>query len=299
MEYQPADIIVTIPERAKKWSAEEAHEWARKELAGGPPEIPINQKTKQPIKWSEIKNCIGQKIRLVAKPKGLIIIFDDGSRKYIAGDTTSSSKSTGHISTQISTASMQEKSKAELKIRTFAKEEIERYSKKITKKTRENQKRTTTLEFWESGKRIREFLNSNKDINQDQIWFALEQWGRGNYGYTYQWFRYATYFFDWQCDVLPNHPIFTLTETRIMNIIRATKNHSGRGNLLEACISGPLKGFSDDQFKWITGQSFGTFPQKNIEIFNELKAIGLKILKGDTLSKDEIHQMKKIISNFE
>lgn len=297
MEYDPADIIVIVPDNARKWSAEEAQEWAREALAGGPPDIPINYKTKQPIKWSNIKKCIGQKIRLVAKPKGLIFKFDNGSRKYIAGDTATSSKSTTRPITKMSTASMQEKSKTELKIRTFAKEEIKRYNKKITKRIRETQRKTTTFEFWESGKRIRGFLNLNKDINQDQIWFALEQWGRGNFGYMYQWFRYATYFYDWQSDLLPENPIFTLSETRIMNIIRATKKHSERNNLLESCVSGPFKDFSDEQFKWITGQSFGTFPQKEIKIFNDFKKFSQKILKGNTLSEDEIHLIKHILSN--
>lgn len=297
MEYQPADIVVTIPESAKKWSAEEAQEWARKELAGGPPEIPINQKTKQPIKWSEIKICIGQKVRLVAKPKGLIIKLDDGSRKYIAGDTTSSSKSTGRQRKGISTASMQEKSKLELKIRTFVKEEIERYNKK-TREEIIKRKGTATYEFWESGKRIRAFLNTNPDISLERITQALEQWGRGKHGYGKRTFEYTLFFNDWKSDLNPEDPIFKLSETRIMNIIIATKDPVKRDRLVLACLEGPFNNITDSQFKWITGQSVRDFNQKKKTLVKKISNYVDKVVEGEELSTEERDNLSEILNQL-
>jgi hypothetical protein len=296
MKIEPAIKNVIVPMDATTWSMDQTQEWAKGILAGGPPDFPENPQDGSPVKWDQLKNWVGKKIRLRARPKGLILYSDDGSKRFIPGDTSSSQKNSRELN--VTTNDMREKSKTESKIRDFVNKEIKKYNKKITKEIRETQKRTTTLEFWESGKRIRDFLKINKDLNQDQIWFALEQWGRGNYGYKHQWFRYASYFFDWQYDTIPDSPIFMLSETRIMNIIRATKNHSERNNLFEACISGPLKEFSDDQFKWITGQSQGTFPQKKANLFDEIKGFGIKISKGDVLSKEEVEQLNNLLCDL-
>jgi hypothetical protein len=285
MEYEPAELFVTIPEDAKKWSAEEAQEWARNMLAGGPPDVPIKVATRQPIKWSDIKKCIGEKIRLVAKPKGLIFKFDDGSRKYIAGDTSSSSKSSGRILSKINTASMQIKSREELKIRTFVQEEIERYNKKIREKI-VKEKETATFEFWDSGKRIRSFLNDNPDISLERITLALEQWGRGKHGYGKRTFEYTLFFFDWKPDLKPGDPIFKLSETRIMNIIIATKEPEKRDHLVLASLEGPLANVKDSQFKWITGQVRDVPPERK-PLLEKIRRYGNEIMETGDLSNEK------------
>jgi hypothetical protein len=244
-----------------------------------------------------LKSWVGKKIRIRARPKGLIFYFDDGSKRFVAGDTASSKKTSSH-KLNVSSSEMRKQTKLESRIREFTKKETNIYNKKITNEIRKTQKRTTTYEFWESGKRIRDFLKSNEDINQDTIWAALEQWGRGNYGYKVQWFRYATYFFDWQPELKPENPIFLLSETRIMNLIRASKIPQERDNLLEACISGPLKGVGDSQFKWVTGQSSGTVPTGNMNLFNGMKKFDQKIRERKPLSEDEKAELFMILSKI-
>ncbi len=286
MKIEPAIQNVIVPFDALKWPEDRAQEWAMGILAGGPPDIPEDPKTGNKIEWKQLKNWIGKKIRIRTRPKGLIIYSDDGSKRFVPGDTASSKKKSSN-KLNVSSTEMRKQTDLESRIREFTKNETKIYNKKITKEVRLTQKKTTTYEFWESGKRIRDFLRSNEDVNQDTIWAALEQWGRGNYGYKVQWFRYATYFFDWRPELKPENPIFLFSETRIMNLIRASKIPQERDNLLEACISGTLKGIGDSQFKWITGQSSGTVPDGNMNLFNDMKKFDLKIRKGKQLSEDE------------
>jgi len=297
MGYEPANIIVTIPEEGQKWSADEAQEWAKKALAGGPPIKPIVIKTNAEINWADVKKHIGEKVRLIAKPKGLIITFDDGKRKYIAGDTSTSNRTQGKMK-NISTASMQEKSEIEARIRTFAKSEIQLYNKKICEDLRKH-KATTTLEFWESGRRIQNFLDANKDISLEKISQALEQWGRGEYGYGKRIFDYSIFFYDWKQDLKPTDPIFNLSETRIMNIILATKNFEERDRLVSALLTGPFSSLSDSQFKWITGQSWGSFPIKDKQLFENLYFFGKEIMRKGSLTSEEIAKMNAILKKIQ
>jgi hypothetical protein len=297
MKVEPAIKDVIVPSDASNWSDDRSQEWARKILAGGPPDKPEDLRSGDKIEWKQLKSWVGKKIRIRARPKGLIFYSDDGSTRFVAGDTASSKITTSH-KLNVSTKEMRKRSDLESRIREFAKREVSIYNKKITKDIRFTQKKTTTYEFWESGKRIRDFLKCNEDLNQDTIWAALEQWGRGNYGYKVQWFRYATYFFDWRPELKPENSIFLLSETRIMNLIRASKIHCERDNLLEACISGLLKGIGDSQFKWVTGQSSGTVPNGNINLFNEMKKYGLKIREGKQLSEDEKSELFMILSKI-
>lgn len=294
MKIEPAIKEVIVPSDALKWQEDRAQEWAREILIGGPPDIPEDPRTGNKIEWKQLKNWVGKKVRIRARPKGLIFYLDDGSKRFVPGDTASSKK-TSSIKLSLNSTDMRKRSNTEARIREFAKTEITIYNKKTTKNIRTLEKRTTTYEFWESGKRIRDFLKDNNDLNQDTIWAALEQWGRGYYGYKVQWFRYATYFFDWLPDLKPENPIFLLSETRIMNIIRATKIAYERQNLLDACLSGPLKEFGDSQFKWVTGQSSGTVPTGNTKLFNELKQFGLKIREGKQLSNDEKTELSNLL----
>ena len=83
-----------------------------------------------------------------------------------------------------------------------------------------------------------------------------------------------------------------------MNIIRASKIPQERDNLLEACILGPLKDIGDSQFKWVTGQSSGTVPDGNINLFNDLKKFDLKIREGKQLSDDEKTELFMLLSKI-
>ncbi|GEM_PF-4797096 len=297
MKIEPAIKDVIVPSDALKWPEDRAQEWAKDVLAGGPPDIPEDPRTGNKIEWKQLKSWIGKKIRIRARPKGLIIYSDDGSKRFLAGDTATSKKTSSH-KLNVSSSEMRKRTDLESRIREFTKNETNIYNKKITKEIRLTQKKTTTYEFWESGKRIREFLKSNEDVNQDTIWAALEQWGRGNYGYKVQWFRYATYFFDWRPELKPDNPIFLLSETRIMNLIRASKIPQERDNLLEACISGPLKEVGDSQFKWVTGQSSGTVPNGKMNLFNDMKKFDLKIRSGKQLSEDEKAELSTMLSKI-
>lgn len=298
MEYGPATIIIKIPEKGIQWTADEAQAWARGVLAGGPPDKPVSIQNQNEINWADIKKHVGEQVRIVARPKGLILTLDDGSRKYIAGDATSSTKSQGSTLKSISTSAMQDKSKLEEKIRTFAKAEIQRYNKINCEKLREK-KVSTTFEFWSSGKRIRLFLRENDDISLEKITQALEQWGRGNYGYGKRIFDYAAFFYDWKNELRPDNPIFTLSETRIMNIILATKDPVGRDHLVSACLDGPFKNFSDSHFKWVTGQSLGNFPEKDKRLFKQINSYGTKVMKGGTLSKEESNDLNIILNGLQ
>jgi hypothetical protein len=294
MKIEPAIKDIIVPSDASKWPEDRAQEWAMGHLAGGPPDIPEDPHTGNKIEWKQLKSWIGKKIRIRSRPKGLIIFLDDGSKRFVPGDTASSKKTSSH-KLNVSSSEMRKQTELESRIREFTKNETKIYNKKITKEIRLTQTKTTTYEFWESGKRIRDFLKSNEDINQDTIWAALEQWGRGNYGYKVQWFRYATYFFDWRSELKPENPIFLLSETRIMNLIRASKIPQERDNLLEACISGPLKTIGDSQFKWVTGQSSGTVPDGNMNLFNDMKKFDQKIREGKQLSDNEIAELSTML----
>ena len=297
MEYNPANIVITIPERGLRWTADEAQAWAREVLAGGPPGKPINVNTNNEINWADVKKNVGLKVRIIARPKGLILTFNNGTKKYIAGDTATSNKTQSGLKS-ISTSLMQEKSKLEEKIRAFSKAEVQRYNKNICGEIRK-QKITTTSEFWESGKRIRQFLDDNRDVSLEKITQALEQWGRGQYGYGKRIFDYAVFFYDWKKSLNPDDPIFSLSETRIMNIILASKDPTKRDRLVSACMNGPFKQFSDSQFKWVTGQSSRNFPDKKLGLFEKLNNYGNKVMDSDNFSKEEMDEMNTILKSLQ
>ena len=296
MKYISANIIDKVPEEAKKWSAIKAQQWARKLLAGGPPDKPIDVKTGDTIEWTALKQYVGKKVRLVARPKGLILIFDDGRRQYIAGDTATSQK-TRERGPLGSVKEMHKASNIESRIRAFAKEEISRYNKDICKEIRK-QKGTATYEFWASGERISNFLKENDDISKEHLTFAMEQWGTGVGGYGKRILEYAVYFFDWKPDLKPEDPIFTLSETRIMNIIMARRyDFVALDHLVEACLRGPFRDLTDEQFKWVTNQSANTFPRDSA-LFEKLNTFGIKFMEGRGLSKEEIDEMNTILKGI-
>ncbi len=295
MEYARADRTVTVPKRAsvEKWTPDQAQRWAREDiLFGGPPAKPSDPETGEAIGWADIKHLAGKKVRIQARPMGLIITLRDGTKSYFPGDATPSSGSSG-FSLGTSTEEMRKQAKVEDTVRTFAKDFLSNYNKDITKQIRESERRPATYEFWEAGKRIRAFLSEARSVTQDQAWFALEQWGRGAGGYGKRWLEYATYFYDWRQEAAKNDPVFTLSETRVMNILQAKKDPMRRDRLAEASLKGLFKGFSDEEFKWVTGQSPSTFPL-DTGVFDEFRVFGDKIAEDDAFKDDEIARLREI-----
>lgn len=295
MEIERADRVVTVPRRAAKerWTEDQAQRWAREEvLFGGPPDKPLSPSTGESISWAEIKNLAGRKVRIRARPMGLIIPLPDGTKRYFPGDATPSSGTTG-FTLGTSTEDMRRQADVEGAVRQFAKDLLEGYNKEVTKTIRETQCRKATREFWEAGKRIRDFLAKTKETTQDQVWYALEQWGMGANGYGKRWLRYATYFYDWLSNLGEDDLVFTLSETRIMNILQATKDKEERGRLLEASLQGFFKDFSDEEFKWVTGQSSGTFPL-TADLFKEFQTLGVRMATGESLGSQDIARLQAI-----
>ncbi len=289
VKIERADRVATVPQTAasENWTAEQAQEWAKGEvLAGGPPDKPIDPATMSSIDWSDVKRWAGKQIRVRARPMGLIVTNATGARHFYPGDATTGAGGVG-FAMGMSTKQMRELATVEGSIRGFAQAEVGRYNKKVTSRVRQEERRTATREFWEAGKRIREFITQTPAVIQDRVWFSLEQWGRGESGYGKNWLEYATYFYDWLPDLNLGNPAFSLSETRIMNIIRATKKRDGRQRLLDACLRGPFTNLSDEEFKWITGQSKGTFPLTP-DVREEFMALGCKVTGGETLSESDL-----------
>jgi len=295
-DIERAEREVVIPERAAKeqWGADEAQRWAKHEvLFGGPPDMPEDPKTDTVIKWDKIKDYAGRKVRIRARPMGLILTYEDGTKRFVPGDASPSKGSSG-FAFGTGTEEMRRKTKTETTIRDFAKIEVERYNKRRAEEARASERRTATREFWESGKRIREFLARNLSIAQDQVWYALEQWGRGEYGYGKRWLEYATYFYDWRKNAESDDPSFALSETKVMLILMAGSNSGECDNLLEACLNGFLSDLSDEELKWTTGRSRGTFPLSDSE-FSELRNVGCKINAGQELDNGDMLRLQNIL----
>lgn len=292
-----ADVEVTVPARAEeeRWSAEAAQLWARTEvLFGGPPDKPFNPRTGQTVDWSEVKHWTGKKLRIMARPMGLLITSRDGTVRYVAGDGVPSAGVAG-FAMGTSVATMRKQTALENEIRDFARKEIERYNKTLTKAIRDKENRTTTREFWDGGKRIREFIAAHgKKVNQDQVWYALEQWGRGAFGYSKAWYEDACYLYDWTKDAPPSDPLFALNETRLMNIRRATpRDEQARRRLLNANVDGVFADFGDEEFKWVTGQSRGNFPLGE-EVHSEFSQFGEKVAAGKALDERDLNRLREL-----
>src|SRR5207247_2787292 len=91
VKIERADQLVTVPARAAKenWTADQAQEWAKLDvLAGGPPDKPVDPTTMSSIEWSEVKKWAGKRIRIRARPMGLIVTEGSGSRQFYPGDAT-------------------------------------------------------------------------------------------------------------------------------------------------------------------------------------------------------------------
>ncbi|MFQ5910115.1 MAG: hypothetical protein ACE5IJ_05260 [Thermoplasmata archaeon] len=295
MSVERADCVVTVPQRAARegWTKEEAQRWAREEvLHGGPPEKPTYPETGEAIDWSKIKHLVGKKVRIRARPMGLIVQLTNGSKRYYPGDAIPSSGATG-FALGTTTEEMRRQTRIEDSIREFATQLVSSYNKDVTKSIREQEHRPATYEFWQAGKSIRDFLSRMKEATQDQVWFALEQWGSGAAGYGKRWLEYATYFYDWKKRATNTDAVFNLSETRVMNILQATKKPAERERLAQASLEGPFNDFSDQEFKWVTGQSPGTFPL-DAEAFGSFQAIGRKVARGDQLTETERAFLKEI-----
>jgi hypothetical protein len=291
-----ADFVVEVPRQAKSksWSADQAQVWARKDiLSGGPPAKPEDPSSGKSVDWSQVKEWAGRRLRIRAQPMGLIVTSNDGGKKFTAGDATPSTGGEG-FSLGTTTNEMRSRAGVEKQLRTFAQTEVARYNKSVTGELRTRLARPTTREFWESGKRIREFIERHSGrATQDAVWFSLAQWGRGELGYGKNWLEYATYFYDWLPNAIPTDPVFLVSETRVMNILRADKNSEVRRRLLEASLTGVLSDFSDEEFKWITGQSPSTFPLDS-HTFKEFEQFGNRVEAGLSLALADLERVAEI-----
>jgi len=288
MTYMRAELDVSIP---KKMTKIEAQAWAKEMLGGGPPDN-VDGKTGEVIDWAHLK--VGQKIRLRANPMGLIKQYPDGTKKYIPGAITSVSN------TQKSTFSvveMQRLSQIETKKREFAKQMITKYNREKMDDIRKSGQEISRS-FWLAGREIRQFLNQNEDIKFSHIMLELKQWGIGSSGYAEQWFDLATKFYDWKPDLSPNDPIFTLSETRIMNIIRV-RDVVKQDHLLKSIYSGTCHHITDKKFdklfQWIIGQSPKS--SKDKVLYSELTKIGEHLMAGIE-SPDDEKRLLKILENY-
>jgi hypothetical protein len=78
-----------------------------------------------------------------------------------------------------------------------------------------------------------------------------------------------------------------------MNIIRASKRLDERKWLVDSCLQGPFKDLSDEEFKWITGQSKGTFPL-DLEVREQFTIIGRKVAEGGRLGESDLIRLTEI-----
>jgi hypothetical protein len=273
-----AELDVVVHKKMNKY---EAQAWAREMLCGGPPDQ-IDGKTGNPIDWAHLE--VGQKIRLRANPMGLIKEYPNGTKKYIAGAITSC---TNVQKSTFSVIEMQRQSQIEAKKREFAQHMIETYNRKKMEAIRKSGKEIS-LAFWLAGKEIRQFLDQNKEIKFGSITLELEQWGIGCSGYSEQWFDLATKFYDWKPDLSTDDPIFFLSETRILNLVRV-RDIPQQDNLLVSIYSGALHYIKEKKydrlFQWIIGQSQKSC--KEDALYRELNGIGKHIMAGTESPEDE------------
>jgi hypothetical protein len=288
--FRRAELEAIVPRKMNKY---EAQAWAKEILCGGPPDQPIDVKTGEVIGWAHLK--VGQKIRLRANPMGLIKEYPDGMKKYIAGAITSCN-TTVQKST-FSVAEMQRRSQIEMKKREFAQHMIAKYNRNRMDEIRKSGKEISRA-FWLAGREIRQFLDQNEEIKFSHIMLELKQWGIGCSGYAEQWFDLATKFYDWKPDLSADNPIFFLSETRIMNLVRV-RNITKQDNLLISIYSGALHNITekkyDELFKWIIGQSPNSCKEK--ALYRELNEIGKHIMAGIESPKDE-EQLLRILKNL-
>lgn len=290
MGFQRAELEVVVP---RKMNTSEAQAWAKEVLGGGPPDKPIDVRTGEEIGWAHLQ--VGQKVRLRANPMGLIKEYPDGTKKYFAGAMTScdgtSKKGT------FSVEEMQRRSLIETKKREFAQQMIQKYNRNSMGGIR-NSGQGISRAFWQAGKETRQFLNKNKEVKFSHIMLELKQWGIGCSGYAEMWFDNATHFYDWRPDLTDDDPIFLLSETRIMNLVRV-RDKSKQNNLLISLRSGALHNFIekkyDDPFKWIIGQSSKSC--KNKAVYKELNEIGKRIMAGKESTEDG-ERLMKILKNI-
>lgn len=294
MSVERAEVDATVPKRAalEKWTREKAQEWARNEvLAGGPPDDPIAVATGEKVKWDNVRDYVGKKLKIRAKPMGLIVTLPDGTRRFFAGDATrGSGKASGKFGSG-DTHAMRDDAAVEQQIRTFVEAEVKRYNKALMKAARERGD-SASRAFWECGRRIREFVRTTPGVNQDRVWYALGQWGKGADGYGKNWVEYATYFYDWRPSPEPSDRVFELSETRVMLIIRAADATEERQRLVEASLdNGPYGELSDTLFKWAMGLSKNTFAGPP-STWEALAIIKKKVTSGAELTPAELERAR-------
>lgn len=290
---EAADKVVKVPGIAakEKWSAERAQQWARQDvLHGGPPDKPRDAKSGEKVDWASVKDYAGKSLRIIANPDGLLITGPDGKTRFVAGDTTR-----GGFGVASGTSSVRAAADSEALIRDFARKEIGLYNKDVAENIRKTEARPPTREFFEAGRRIREFVIKHErgGVTQDSVWYALEQWGRGVRGYAKTQLEHATYFYDWKKGAAPDDPIFGLDETTIMIVLRGSRDGKEREALAKAVMDGPYRQLNADQRKWAFGLFHKTFPGDE-QLWNALAGLRQRVIQAEALSDEDRQALERL-----
>ena len=286
-KFEAARVRVRVPPR--KWKNKgEVEAWAREQLAGGPPRLrgivpPSHPEAGKPATWKHLKEGVfgNQFVVLESDPPGLIIEDSvTGGRRFVPTASRS-----GLVLGKTKADEFIGSIDMERELRAFVKEENRSFNKREQAHA-EGASRNWTLEWYQHGRRIRQFADRHSEVSTERIWQELVKWGRGQNGYSRQTHQDSTYFYDWLGEMMEDHPVFRLSTTRIQHILWADRIRAGRDRLLAAIIRGQLGNLSDDEFAWIVGKRKKNWPLEPA-LREELISLGVRIRAGLSLTKDE------------
>jgi len=297
-KFEPARIRTRVP--ARKWKSKaEVEAWARQLLAGGPPKITAIVPQGHPEEgeratWKHLQDGVfeNQFVVLESDPPGLIVHdLESGERKFVP-----SASKTGLVLGKTKAEEFISSIDIERELRSFAKSENDLFNK-LRHVESELGPSGWTLEWYNHGGRIRQFVQSHPGISTEHVWRELVKWGRGQNGYSRQTHQDATYFHDWLGDVSRHHAVFQFATTRIQHILWADRTKEGRDSLLDAIVSGPLRGLSDDEFAWVVGKRKKNWPLEP-EDQADLVALGGRIMARAPLSDEDQARLVTILEQI-
>ena len=294
-KFDSARVRVKVPERRWKNRAE-VEAWARERLAGGPPSLEAtvpdgHPQAGKPASWGDLKDgtLSNHFVILESDPPGLIVTdTETGERKFVP----SASKS-GLVLGKTKPDEFISSIRDEQKLRAFVKEENATFNKNRQKQA-ERQGGNWAIDWYRHGRRVKQFVRENPKVSTERVWQELVRWGQGQAGYSRQAHQDATYFYEWIGEAGEDHPIFRLGTTRIQHILRGDRTKVGRDRLLAAIISGPMMGFSDDEFAWLTGQRSKNWPLDDAGR-QKFAALGECVRKGEPLSQGDVEEISKLL----
>jgi len=294
-KFESAQVRVRVPPRRWKSKAEVVA-WAREQLAGAPPLIKASVPEGHPdagkaANWKHVQEGLfaGQTVTLVSDHPGLIRIDLETGRRTFVPSASSRGLVLGHTKAGKFINSIEE----ERALRAFVREENDRFNKQRQREA-ERDSRSWTFAWHQHGKRIREFVLQHNGISTERVWQELVKWGQGQGGYGRQTHQDATYFYDWIGEANADHPVFSLSTTRIQHILWADRTRTGRDRLLEAITSGPFRGLSDDEFAWVVGKRTKNWPLEPT-LQEELKSIGTRVRAGTPLDDQDLQRFFRLL----